>query len=178
MDNLEVADCSTLLMQVAKNIPRAKFLRFRPVDTAFAEAVLDVKAQLEHTLRGFTVLTIGDVVPVSVLGRTVRLEVTDVKPASKSQVHTSSTSDTTRACLPRAVHFRCVWQAVCVIDTDCEVDIDMPAVAVTPPVPLQLGVPVSITVHQQACFIIDGFPAHHDVVLDLSIAPFAGWYCW
>lgn len=86
MDHLGVADCATILAQIAKNVPRAKFVRFRPVDAAFGDAVLDVKAQLEFSLRAFTVLTVGDVIPLSVRGRHARVEVIDVRPVSKAMV--------------------------------------------------------------------------------------------
>ena len=86
MDHLGVADCATILAQVSKNVPRAKFVRFRAVDAAFTDTVLDVKAQLEFSLRSFTVLTVGDIIPLSVRGRHVRVEVIDVRPASKAMV--------------------------------------------------------------------------------------------
>lgn len=81
-----MSDCGHLLLNVAKTIPRAKFLRFRPAEAGFHDSVMDLKAQLEYSLRRMTVLTIGDVIPVSLYGRRVPLEVMDVKPECKAQV--------------------------------------------------------------------------------------------
>ena len=86
MDNLGVADAATLFITPAKNIPRAKFVQLKPRVAGFQAAAVDVKAQLEYSLRSFTVLTVGDVVPVTVAGQRMPLEVTDVKPFNKANV--------------------------------------------------------------------------------------------
>lgn len=92
MDHLQVADCGTLFMNAARNVPKAKFVRLRPRDRALVASTVHVKAELEFSLRNFTALTQGDVIPIVLHGRRIDVEIVSVAPENKANVGTHGVS--------------------------------------------------------------------------------------
>jgi hypothetical protein len=85
MDNLGVADEGSVVLEVARAVPKAAFVRFRPLEAKFA-AMRNPKAELEAALRNFAVVTEGDSLVLELCGEDHELQVMEVKPASPSKV--------------------------------------------------------------------------------------------
>merc|ERR1712154_692999 len=58
----------------------AKFAKFRPLDRRFARDITTPRASLEHALRKFTVLTVGQRIPIISDGKVYPLKVEAVTP--------------------------------------------------------------------------------------------------
>ncbi|KAH9121370.1 hypothetical protein LEN26_010702 [Aphanomyces euteiches] len=87
-------------------LPKATFAKIRPQSTDFHD-ITNPRAVLEATLRKFSCMTIGDTISIKYNNKNYLLDVRELRPAD----------------------------AVCIIETDCELDFDAPADYV-PPVPV------------------------------------------
>jgi ubiquitin fusion degradation protein 1 len=79
------------------SLPKATFVKLQPQHVDFLE-ISNHRAVLEHALRNFSCLTKGDVICVPYNSKNYFLEIKEVKPQD----------------------------AVCIIETDCQVDFDAP----------------------------------------------------
>ncbi len=59
MDNLGMQEGQFAQFRLTK-LPKAKYLKVKPVDFRLVEAMVDPRVALEHALRGFTTVTKGD----------------------------------------------------------------------------------------------------------------------
>lgn len=102
MQNLLVEEGSLITV---KNIslPKATFVKLQPQSVEFLE-ISNPKAVLEHALRNFSCVTLGDVIQIQYNGKNYHLALQEVKPAD----------------------------AACIIETDCQVDFDAPVGYVEP----------------------------------------------
>lgn len=118
MDNLLVGEGDPVNFRL-KTLPKVTFVKLQPEDYTFAESVSEPRAALEHVLRGYTALTLGDNIRVEYAGTEFRFTVTDLRPA----------------------------KAVSLLQAECEVDFDEPAGGKpTSFAVLKEGEPVSATV--------------------------------
>lgn len=102
MQNLLVEEGSLITI---KNIslPKATFVKLQPQSVDFLE-ISNPKAVLEHALRNFSCVTLGDVIQIQYNDKNYHLALQEVKPAD----------------------------AACIIETDCQVDFDAPVGYVEP----------------------------------------------
>lgn len=102
MQNLLVEEGSLITV---KNIslPKATFVKLQPQSVDFLE-ISNPKAVLEHALRNFSCVTLGDVIQIQYNDKNYHLALQQVQPAD----------------------------AACIIETDCQVDFDAPVGYVEP----------------------------------------------
>jgi len=79
------AEEGDVLRLVLKQLPKAKFVRFRPASVAL-HRVYDPKALLECGLRNYVALTIGDSFAVESNGQKYGLEVMELQPAEAASI--------------------------------------------------------------------------------------------
>eukprot|EP00698_Gefionella_okellyi_P020061 TRINITY_DN624_c0_g2_i2.p1 TRINITY_DN624_c0_g2~~TRINITY_DN624_c0_g2_i2.p1 ORF type:complete len:545 (+),score=64.48 TRINITY_DN624_c0_g2_i2:1235-2869(+) len=99
MRRLNVQDGSDVKVELVK-LPRGTYVKFQP-SGEFIRDVRDPKLLLEHVLRHFTTLSVGDILPLRHNARVYDLKVLELRPAA----------------------------AVCILDTDLNVDFDSQDVA-------------------------------------------------
>ncbi|GAX25083.1 ubiquitin fusion degradation protein 1 [Fistulifera solaris] len=102
MQNLLIEEGSLITV---KNIslPKATFVKLQPQSVDFLE-ISNPKAVLEHALRNFSCVTLGDVIQIQYNDKNYHLALQQVQPAD----------------------------AACIIETDCQVDFDAPVGYVEP----------------------------------------------
>jgi ubiquitin fusion degradation protein 1 len=102
MQNLIIEEGSLITV---KNIslPKATFVKLQPQSVDFLE-ISNPKAVLEHALRNFSCVTVGDVIQIQYNDKNYHLALQQVQPAD----------------------------AACIIETDCQVDFDAPIGYVEP----------------------------------------------
>ncbi|RHY38384.1 hypothetical protein DYB34_011063 [Aphanomyces astaci] len=88
-------------------LPKASFAKIRPQSTDFHD-ISNPRAVLEATLRKFSCMTVGDTISITYNNRNYLFDVRELRPAD----------------------------AVCIIETDCELDFDAPADYVPPVAPV------------------------------------------
>lgn len=97
------------LVQITNlSLPLGEFIKIEPQSVDFLE-ISDPKAVLEHALRNFTTMTIGDIFEISYNSRTYGIKVLEIKPENSRS-------------------------AICVVETDLEVDFAPPVGYVEPTV--------------------------------------------
>mmetsp|Transcript_1019 Transcript_1019/g.1297 ORF Transcript_1019/g.1297 Transcript_1019/m.1297 type:complete len:327 (+) Transcript_1019:124-1104(+) len=96
MQNLLLEEGGMILVKNV-SLPKATFCKLKPQSVDFLE-ISNPRAVLEHTLRGYSCVTKGDVVCIPYNDRNYYLEIKEVKPAD----------------------------AACIIETDCNVDFEEP----------------------------------------------------
>ena len=96
MQNLLIEEGS-LITVTNVSLPKATFVKLQPQSVDFLE-ISNPRAVLEHALRNFSCVTIGDVIQVPYNDKNYHLALQDVKPGP----------------------------AACIIETDCNVDFDAP----------------------------------------------------
>ncbi|RHY25488.1 hypothetical protein DYB32_008284, partial [Aphanomyces invadans] len=87
-------------------LPKASFAKIRPQSTDFHD-ITNPRAVLEATLRKFSCMTVGDTISITYNNRNYLFDVRELRPAD----------------------------AVCIIETDCELDFDAPVDYVPPVAP-------------------------------------------
>lgn len=96
MQNLLIEEGSLLTVKNV-SLPKATFVKLQPQSVDFLE-ISNPRAVLEHALRNFSCVTIGDVIQIPYNNKNYHFELKDVKPE----------------------------RAACIIETDCNVDFDAP----------------------------------------------------
>jgi len=96
MQNLLVEE-GALLHVKNVSLPKATFVKLQPQSVDFLQ-ITNPRAVLEHALRNYSCVTVGDVIQIPYNGKNYHLELKDVKPE----------------------------RAACIIETDCNVDFDAP----------------------------------------------------
>ena len=112
MKNLLLADEGAATLHVTRGVPRATFVKFRPIQSTFS-SIANPKAELEAALRSFAVLTEGDVINLELCGDEYELEVVEVKPKSPEKVRCCAplrftVSVGANGCRPMPLHQRCL----------------------------------------------------------------------
>lgn len=118
MQNLAIQEGDTVKVRNV-SLPKGTYVKLQPHTTDFTN-ISNPKAVLETTLRGYTCLTVGDTICVYYNNRKYFIDVVEAKPAN----------------------------AICTVDTDCEVDFAQPLDYVEPvrPVPQpdrQISTPIA-----------------------------------
>lgn len=96
MQNLLIEEGSLITVRNV-SLPKATFVKLQPQSVDFLE-ISNPRAVLEHSLRNFSCVTVGDVIQIQYNSKNYHLELKDVKPE----------------------------RAACIIETDCNVDFDAP----------------------------------------------------
>lgn len=96
MQNLLIEEGS-LITVTNVSLPKASFVKLQPQSVDFLE-ISNPRAVLEHALRNFSCVTVGDVIQIPYNGKNYHFALQDVKPGP----------------------------AACIIETDCHVDFDAP----------------------------------------------------
>lgn len=96
MQNLLIEEGSLLTVKNV-SLPKATFVKLQPQSVDFLE-ISNPRAVLEHALRNFSCVTLGDVIQIPYNNKNYHFELKDVKPE----------------------------RAACIIETDCNVDFDAP----------------------------------------------------
>jgi ubiquitin fusion degradation protein 1 len=96
MQNLLIEE-GTLITVTNVSLPKATFVKLQPQSTDFLE-ISNPRAVLEHALRNFSCVTVGDVIQIQYNSKNYHFKLQDVKPGP----------------------------AACIIETDCNVDFDAP----------------------------------------------------
>lgn len=96
MRNLNLEE-GALLTVSNVSLPKATFVKLQPQSVDFLE-VSNPRAILEHALRNFSCVTVGDIIQIPYNNKHFHLKLQDVKPSP----------------------------AACIIETDCQVDFDAP----------------------------------------------------
>jgi len=96
MQNLLIEEGSLLTVRNV-SLPKATFVKLQPQSVDFLE-ISNPRAVLEHALRSYSCVTVGDVIQIPFNNKNYHLELKDVKPE----------------------------RAACIIETDCNVDFDAP----------------------------------------------------
>jgi ubiquitin fusion degradation protein 1 len=105
MQNLLIEEGS-LLTVTNVSLPKASFVKLQPQSVDFLE-ISNPRAVLEHALRNFSCVTLGDVIQIPYNSKNYHFELKDVQPPP----------------------------AACIIETDCNVDFDAPVGYVDPSSP-------------------------------------------
>lgn len=96
MQNLLLEEGGMILVKNV-SLPKATFVKLKPQSVDFLE-ISNPRAVLEHTLRGYSCVTKGDIMSIPYNNRKYDLEIREVKPSD----------------------------AACIIETDCNVDFEEP----------------------------------------------------
>lgn len=96
MQNLLIEEGSLLTVKNV-SLPKATFVKLQPQSVDFLE-ISNPRAVLEHALRNFSCVTVGDVIQIPYNNKNYHFELKDVQPE----------------------------RAACIIETDCNVDFDAP----------------------------------------------------
>lgn len=96
MQNLLIEEGS-LITVTNVSLPKATFVKLQPQSVSFLE-ISNPRAVLEHALRNFSCVTVGDVIQIPYNNKNYHFALQDVKPNP----------------------------AACIIETDCNVDFDAP----------------------------------------------------
>lgn len=96
MQNLLIEE-GTLLTVTNVSLPKAEFVKLQPQSVDFLE-ISNPRAVLEHALRNFSCVTLGDVIQIPYNNKNYHFELKDVKPQN----------------------------AACIIETDVNLDFDAP----------------------------------------------------
>lgn len=108
MQNLLIEEGALLTVKNV-SLPKATFVKLQPQSVDFLE-ISNPRAVLEHALRNFSCVTLGDIIQIPYNNKNFQFELKDVKPSP----------------------------AACIIETDCNVDFDAPVGYQEPtPVPSQ-----------------------------------------
>lgn len=102
MQNLLIEEGS-LLTVTNVSLPKASFVKLQPQSVDFLE-ISNPRAVLEHALRNFSCVTLGDIIQIPYNSKNYHFELKEVQPAP----------------------------AACIIETDCNVDFDAPVGYVEP----------------------------------------------
>jgi ubiquitin fusion degradation protein 1 len=102
MQNLLIEEGS-LLTVTNVSLPKASFVKLKPQSVDFLE-ISNPRAVLEHALRNFSCVTLGDVIQIPYNSKNYHFELREVTPSP----------------------------AACIIETDCNVDFDAPVGYVEP----------------------------------------------
>lgn len=102
MQNLLIEEGS-LLTVTNVSLPKASFVKLQPQSVDFLE-ISNPRAVLEHALRNFSCVTLGDIIQIPYNSKNYHFELKEVQPA----------------------------RAACIIETDCNVDFDAPVGYVEP----------------------------------------------
>jgi len=96
MQNLLIEE-GTVISVTNVSLPKATFIKLQPQHVDFLE-ISNPRAVLEHALRNFSCVTAGDVIQIPYNNKNYQFELKEVKPQD----------------------------AVCIIETDCNLDFDAP----------------------------------------------------
>lgn len=96
MQNLRMEEGGLVTVENV-SLPKANFVKLQPQSVDFLE-ISNPRAVLEHTLRNFSCVTVGDILQIPYNNKIYSIQLKEVKPAP----------------------------AACIIETDCNVDFDAP----------------------------------------------------